>query len=98
MCLQAFHQHTTWSALTYTAMVHGSALSTPSVALQIIASDGVWDHMKPDEAVECVMEARAGGADAVGAAQTLVKKAEQIGLSSPDREADNTSAIIVFFH
>ncbi|KAG2433570.1 hypothetical protein HYH02_012687 [Chlamydomonas schloesseri] len=63
----------------------------------IMASDGVWDVMDGQEAVNRVMEAASEGKTAAQAAKMLVEEAVELGVKSPCGEADNTSAIVVFF-
>mmetsp|Transcript_37336 Transcript_37336/g.83082 ORF Transcript_37336/g.83082 Transcript_37336/m.83082 type:complete len:363 (-) Transcript_37336:1554-2642(-) len=63
----------------------------------VIASDGVWDVMNGDEVVTHVMDSVAEGKTAQQAAAALVQHAVELGMSSPQEEADNTSAVVVVF-
>ncbi|GFR40740.1 hypothetical protein Agub_g1350 [Astrephomene gubernaculifera] len=63
----------------------------------VLASDGVWDVMDGPEVVNRVMEAAADGKKATEAAKMLVEAAVDLGINSPCGEADNTSAIVVYF-
>jgi len=60
----------------------------------ILASDGVWDHLSPREAVRLVMEEVDGGASAKEAAKELIHQAVAAGVESPQGEADNATAIV----
>ena len=64
-------------------------------ALQIIASDGVWDVLSADEAVAHVMDELSLGKSSQAAAHSLVEHVVKLGLESPLGEQDNTSAIVI---
>jgi serine/threonine protein phosphatase PrpC len=64
--------------------------------MQIIASDGVWDVLSPEQAVSHVMESKRQGRTAVQAARALVEAVVQKSKEDED-EQDNTSAIVVLF-
>lgn len=55
------------------------------------------DVMTPDEVVDFVMACYVEGKSATAAAEALVSKVVEKGLSSDDGQQDNTSAIVVFF-
>eukprot|EP00798_Chlamydomonas_sp_ICE-L_P008228 gene8228-1494_t len=63
----------------------------------IIASDGVWDQMSADEAVQHVMATVNRGLGAEAAALALVERCVELGLASEVEEADNTSAVVLLF-
>ncbi|PNH04301.1 putative protein phosphatase 2C 12 [Tetrabaena socialis] len=93
-------------ALGHKHMADHGVLTTPHVVsfeadpadcCMVLASDGVWDVMGPEDAVNRVMEAANEGKTAAQAAKMLVQEAVDLGISSPSGEADNTSAIVVFF-
>jgi len=63
----------------------------------VIASDGVWDVMTPDEVVRFVMDYHMEGKTAAVAAEALVNHVIQLGYATEEGEQDNTSAIVVFF-
>lgn len=69
----------------------------PSDACLVIASDGVWDCYTALEAVEFCMEVAYDGGSAAVAAELLCSEAVERQKSGPGREADNTSAIVMFF-
>lgn len=69
----------------------------PEDCCLILASDGVWDAMDGQEAVNRVMEAVGEGKSAAQAARILVEDAVELGMGSPCQEADNTSAIVMLF-
>lgn len=62
----------------------------------VLASDGVWDVMSPDEVVEFVMEAASQGKHGGMAAAQLVEHAVALGHASPGAHHDNTSAAVLF--
>ena len=60
----------------------------------MLASDGVWDVMLPEEVVAHVMESAAGGKTAKQAAEALVARAVEIGMK--EAQLDYTSAAVVY--
>lgn len=62
----------------------------------ILASDGVWDHVTPLEAVNHVMDSAAEGRTAQEAAAALAHHACELGLTGPSGEQDNTSCAVLF--
>ena len=62
----------------------------------ILASDGVWDRVTPEEAVNFVMDCASEGQSASQASDSLVQHAVDLGLMSPGGEQDNTSAAVIF--
>lgn len=63
----------------------------------LIASDGVWDSFTPLEAVEFCMDVACDGGTATSAAELLCSESVERAMAGRDHEADNTSAIVVFF-
>lgn len=60
----------------------------------IAASDGVWDHLTPREAVQIVMEQMDNGLDAKSASRELTRYAVEAALANG--EADNATAVVYF--
>ena len=58
---------------------------------------GVWDTFSPSEAVELVMYMSEEGQSAHAAAEQLCHEAVDRAIDSEDGEADNTSAVVLFF-
>jgi Protein phosphatase 2C len=58
---------------------------------------GVWDTFSPSEAVELVMYMKEEGQSAHSAAEQLCHEAVERAIDSEDGEADNTSAVVLFF-
>ena len=69
----------------------------PEHCCLVLASDGVWDAMEGQAVVDHVMASYAAGRTATEAARQLVAFAVDVCLSEGNNEADNTTAIVVFF-
>lgn len=63
--------------------------------VQLLASDGVFEVMGPDEAVNRVMDALTSGCSAQEAAQQLVTRAVDLALCGPGGDADNATAVVM---
>ena len=65
---------------------------TPMTEFAIVASDGLWDVLSPQSAVNCVRKKLAKKSDLQGAAQELVQEALNKG------SVDNVTVLIMSFH
>lgn len=61
----------------------------------MVASDGVFDVMGPEEVVNRVMDVLSAGGSAEEAALQLVTRAVELALCGPAQDADNTSAVVI---
>lgn len=69
----------------------------PTVHVQILASDGVWDVMDPREAANRVMDVVSAGGSAEDAAKQLVQDTVMLAECSPGGDTDNTTALVLVF-
>ena len=94
-------------ALGHKMMIEYGVIPTPTVSIRqldpqdvciIAATDGVWEGLDADEAVQFVCDLMAEGRSAESAAQELCKSAvARVHAADKRNRADNSSAALIIF-